>query len=480
MKSILTLVISIFAITSFSGPHFGRVRYLHDAVRGALIDLSERISPDRGGVIIMNRGTTGRYRKSHLNLPGELHQVGSLLLYRAGKDTGIRSVADDTIRFTDCFTLGELSAAIKKVNGIRDDRIKEGEVLLIPNPLPALIPDYTAGRTRTISPVRGLYLTGSSAGGGSFPRLVAKMKEHGINAVVFDVKDITGIVNYRSGVAAVNRLDTHEKRSIHNIGKMIRLLKTGGIHVIARIAVFQDHLLARKAPALAIRSRKNGGVWNAGNKEIWLDPTSRQVQDYTLDLTRELLDLGVDEIQYDYIRFPTTGRLSDAAYSYDFGKMSNQQVITSFLKRAHAMIKAKNALLSIDIFGVVAWGKECDIEKTGQDIRMLARHCDIISPMLYPSHFNDDFDGFPNPGDQPYHFIYEGCRKVIGLSGGTVAVRPWLQAFRWRVSSYNPEYIRKQMKASDDSGAKGYLFWNASNDYRNVWRALVPESIIQQ
>ncbi|HQL83231.1 MAG TPA: putative glycoside hydrolase, partial [Spirochaetota bacterium] len=148
------------------------------------------------------------------------------------------------------------------------------------------------------------------------------------------------------------------------------------------------------------------------------------------------------------------------------------EAITRFLERAHRSIRARNARLSIDIFGVVAWGKAVDISSTGQRIELLARHCDIISPMLYPSHFNDDFDGYARPGDNPYYFIYEGCRKVLALAGRNALVRPWLQAFRWRVSNYNGQYIMTQVKATNDSGAKGYLFWNASNDYDTVLGAL--------
>jgi hypothetical protein len=152
--------------------------------------------------------------------------------------------------------------------------------------------------------------------------------------------------------------------------------------------------------------------------------------------------------------------------------MTRADAITHFLKRAHAVIAKRNARLSIDIFGVVAWGKSVDIDSTGQRIELLARHCDVISPMLYPSHFNDDFDGYAKPGDNPYYFIYSGCQKVIGLAGKTAVVRPWLQAFRWRVSHYNRQYILTQIKATNDSGAKGYLFWNASNDYNTVLHAL--------
>jgi hypothetical protein len=272
-------------------------------------------------------------------------------------------------------------------------------------------------------------------------------------------------------VPEVQRLNTHEKRSIDNIEKFISTLKEKGFYTVARMAVFHDHLLRKKDPSLAIRSR-SGGLWNPDAKEKWCDPTNKKVQDYNIAMALELADMGVDEIQFDYIRFPTRGNGSEADFKYDFGRMSREQAITHFLKRAHEAIAARKTRLSIDIFGVVAWGKGVDIESTGQRIELLARHCDILSPMLYPSHFNDDFDGYARPGDNPYYFIYSGCQKVLHLAGKKAIVRPWLQAFRWRVSNYNSQYIKTQIKATNESGAKGYLFWNASNDYDTVLRAM--------
>jgi hypothetical protein len=155
--------------------------------------------------------------------------------------------------------------------------------------------------------------------------------------------------------------------------------------------------------------------------------------------------------------------------------MERYEVITHFLKRAYESISKTGAFVSIDIFGVVAWGKYADINSTGQNISLLAEHCDVISPMLYPSHFNDNFDGFKNPGDRPYHFIYEGCKKVRKLAGDKVIIRPWLQAFAWRVSNFNAVYINEQIRASNDSGAHGYLMWNASNRYNEVYKSNIQK-----
>ncbi|MBN1532803.1 MAG: hypothetical protein JXA20_09085 [Spirochaetes bacterium] len=472
MSHLLILLLSIFGITFAMDSSVPRIRLMIDSVRGPVVDAVERYTLPQDPVMVVTRPGRRHYDRTYTAIPRGMLQIGGIVLYRTGEKRSIRRVAEEVIPCTDYYGLGECAGAIREANGLEGDFIEAGATVLIPGSRPVLSPRLSESRTRRIFPACGLYFTGSSAGAGDFLARIPKFKHFGINTVVFDAKDITGIVNYRSALPLVQQHDLHEKRSIHNIGRLLRALRENRIHSVARIAVFQDHLLAKRDPSLTIRSAKNGGVWNAGSKEVWLDPTNRRVQQYVMDMTMELLELGVEEIQYDYIRFPTSGNLRDARFAYDFGRTDNKGVITGFLKRAHREVAARNALLSIDIFGVVAWGKECDIRSTGQDIALVAKHCDVISPMLYPSHFNDDFDGFSNPGDNPYHFIYEGCRKVMLLSGGRVVVRPWLQAFRWRVSNYNAGYIEQQVKASLDSGAKGYLFWNASNDYKTVYRAL--------
>jgi len=303
-------------------------------------------------------------------------------------------------------------------------------------------------------------------------RNVEKFKRLGINAIVFDAKNILGEISYKSSKPKIKSY-YKGKSTIDNIQNLISSLKKNNIHTIARIAVFKDHQLVKNYPTLSIQSKSTRGRWNRGSKELWCDPTNKDVQDYNIAIAIELAEMGIDEIQFDYIRFPTVGNLRDAKYKYSFGKMKKQNSITHFLKRAYKEISKRKTLLSIDVFGVVAWGKMVDIRRTGQDIRLLSKYCDIISPMIYPSHFNNDFDGIKNPADSPYHFISNGNQKVISLSNKKTIVRPWLQAFKWKVTNYNSDYILKQIKGSLDSSKNGgYLFWNAQNRYGVVYEAM--------
>ncbi len=474
-KKLNYIIVAILgACTLLAGviTHYDTVLYLHDCVLGFYIEIAETLIPSSPSYTVVDHRDYRPRVQTYHDLPRGFTHSGSILMYRAGRDDeDLGDIAADAVRYTDYYRAGSLASAIREYNGIRGSKIPAGTALLIPGPAPALRHDPRNLAMPPLIEARGLYFTGTSIGGRKILGNLDRYRELGINTIVFDAKDIGGDISYFSRVPEVQRLDTHEKRSIDNMEKFIRTLKENGFYTVARLAVFHDHLLRKKDRSMAIRSR-GGGVWNPDAKEKWCDPTNKKVQDYNIAMALELADMGVDEIQFDYIRFPTTGNMADADFKYDFGRMTRDQAITHFLKRAHGAIAARKARLSIDIFGVVAWGKVVDIESTGQRIELLAQHCDIISPMLYPSHFNDDFDGYARPGDNPYYFIYSGCRKVIHLAGKKAVVRPWLQAFRWRVSNYNRQYIKTQVKATNDSGARGYLFWNASNDYGTVLSAM--------
>jgi hypothetical protein len=149
-------------------------------------------------------------------------------------------------------------------------------------------------------------------------------------------------------------------------------------------------------------------------------------------------------------------------------------VITSFLKKAYAELHPTGALLSLDVFGVMAWQRQVDLSHTGQDIVGMAHYCDVLSPMIYPSHFFG-MDNIAHPGDAPEHFIGESMdRFELITKGSGVVIRPWLQAFHWRTKTYSPEYIKVQVATAKEKGGIGFLFWNAANDYSKPFTAM-PE-----
>ncbi len=446
------------------------ITYKIDYGKGYLLSvLSSMDRKDRFTIIYPS--LEKRYIRPYSEQQKRIYHSGQMLFYRTSSREKVSQLSERLLQYTHYYRTYNLRRALIESNALTSETVAENDILYIPHSLPAAVVDLKKSSMPSIPSVRGLYFTGNSLASYDFIKSLKSLRENGINTIVFDVKDIPGIISYLSHVPAVQELDTHKKRTVDDIASLIRIFKALDYYVIARTAVFRDHLLVKKKPEYAIQSRSTGRIWNEGSKELWCDPTNKYVQDYNIAIALEMAHYGVDEIQFDYIRFPTVGNLSDASYAWHFGKMQKEEVIAHFLKRASKELHASNTRVSIDIFGVVAWGKTVDIRKTGQKIELLARYCDVISPMLYPSHFNDDFDGFSKPGDNPYYFIYQGCKRVKALAGGT-RVRPWLQAFKWRVSNYNEDYILKQVKASNDAGAGGYLFWNAGNDYNTVLKAM--------
>ncbi len=154
-------------------------------------------------------------------------------------------------------------------------------------------------------------------------------------------------------------------------------------------------------------------------------------------------------------------------------------VITAFLKKAYAELHPTGVLLSLDVFGVMAWQRQVDLSHTGQDIVGMAKYCDVLSPMIYPSHFFG-MDNIAHPGDAPEHFIGESMQRFElithpdGNNTTGVVIRPWLQAFHWRTKTYSPEYIKVQVATAKEKGGIGFLFWNAANDYSKPYEAM-PE-----
>ena len=154
--------------------------------------------------------------------------------------------------------------------------------------------------------------------------------------------------------------------------------------------------------------------------------------------------------------------------------MQRSDVIANFLDRAYAQIHPTGVLLSLDVFGVMAWQRSVDLAHTGQDIVAMAKHCDVLSPMIYPSHFFG-MDGIAHPGDAPEHFIGESMdRFKLITKDSNVVIRPWLQAFAWRTKTYSPQYVEVQIEVAKQKGGIGFLFWNANNDYSKPYAAM-PE-----
>ena len=437
-------------------------------------------------------------------------------IYTAKRGEAIPTVARHYLGRTSYLTSSELADAIRSVNHRSDSSniLKADERIVIPGILSAPITEKTIPVPREFE-VRAVYLTGVMAASDHGLRIIRRWREVGGNAVVFDIKDSDGSVN----IPFEHPLLGEHKVYIHDVPKFVHFLHQQNMHAIARIAIFRDQRMVTEHPELAVQSRRNHTAWRENGKLVWTDPSQPKVQDYNIALAKHVAQLGVDEIQFDYVRFPAEGDQKDASFVFqkdqpDSGDavqaknddpgaespkpeaeakpahrksksaaqaqsakphgMQRSDVIAAFLKKAYAEIHPTGALFSLDVFGVMAWQRQVDLSHTGQDIVQMARYCDVLSPMIYPSHFFG-MDNIPRPGDQPAHFIGESMdRFELITKGSGVVIRPWLQAFHWRTRTYSPEYIKIQVETARSKGGVGFLFWNAANDYSKPFTAM-PE-----
>jgi hypothetical protein len=448
-------------------------------------------------------------------------------VYTAKRGEAIPTIARRYLGRTSYLTSAELADAIRHINGDRTANIlKANENIVIPGILSAPVTEKTIAVPKDFE-VRAIYLTGIMAGSDHGLRIIRHWREVGGNAVVFDIKDSDGSVT----IPYEHPLLGQHQVYLHDVPKLVHFLHQQNMHAIARIAIFRDERLVKQHPELAVQSRRNHTAWRENGKLVWTDPSQPKVQDYNIALAKHVAQLGADEIQFDYVRFPAEGDQKDAQFVYQNGQpeptqetqaaqpaVSNDStcaipvrkrhkkkgateaddapqvqkgpcpvvakaaprgpqrtdVITAFLKKAYAELHPTGVLLSLDVFGVMAWQRQVDLSHTGQDIVGMAHYCDVLSPMIYPSHFFG-MDGIARPGDEPAHFIGESMdRFELITKGSGVVIRPWLQAFHWRTKTYSPEYIKLQVETAKTKGGIGFLFWNAANDYSKPYEAM-PE-----
>jgi hypothetical protein len=305
-------------------------------------------------------------------------------------------------------------------------------------------------------------------------RLLAdKLIDSGGNTVFLDGKDMSGSLSYPSKVGLAGEIGANASPVTRDLAKLIHYLHKRGIHVGVRLVLFYDPLLAKERPELALHPIAIGDPLVDEGEVVWVNPAEPVVQEYNLHIAKELAEMGVDEIQFDYIRFPTTKNFRDPEHGFVEEEIPRHKIITDFLARARKELASHDVLLSIDVFGIMAWGRSEDIQMTGQKIEDLARHCDVISPMIYPSHFYGPFQGIANPGRHPYLLVLETCRRFSKfLKDSNVTLRPWIQAFPYGVDNFDEEYILEELRALNESQAKGWLLWSAGNVYNVAWRAL--------
>jgi hypothetical protein len=308
--------------------------------------------------------------------------------------------------------------------------------------------------------IRAVYLTsGYLLNNAKIEYLLKIINETEINAVVIDIKD------------------SHVYLGPKHVAN-IKRFKDAGAYVITRIVAIQDSTLATNNPALAIRN-KAGEFWHSGRiiwKRFWVDPTSIEVVDYNFEIARRAIDAGADEINFDYIRFPSDGNMADIVYPKWDGKTSKYLAMSDFFGNLTRKIRAykPEIVLSVDVFGYVyANGQELTI---GQRIVDISRYFDVICPMAYPSHFRCGEFGLKDPNLEPfivYNAILKNGLRELAEIGSKAITRPWIQDFSitniyrcgYPAVKYDAEKVGAQIKASRHNGINGFMLWNAKSRF---------------
>lgn len=339
--------------------------------------------------------------------------------------------------------------------------------------------------------IKATYMTSWSAGTESRIEYFLNLKKTtGINAVVIDIKDFSGLVAYDIDLPEIEKYKAKEIR-IKNINGLIKRLHEQGVYLIARLTVFQDPTLAKARPDLAVKkkspteatSTQPYPTWYDKKGLAWTDPSAKEVWDYNIAIAKDAANRGFDEINFDYIRFPSDGDMSSMYFSFWDKKYPKTEILRNFYSYLRESLP--NVKISADIFGLVAIEKED--AGVGQILENVYKYFDFVSPMAYPSHYYSGTLGYKNPADHPYEIVKytldKAVSRLINLeklatnSSSTAAsaatakinskLRPWLQDFDLG-AIYTPEMVKAQIQATIDSlGDKynGFMVWNPSNIY---------------
>lgn len=324
--------------------------------------------------------------------------------------------------------------------------------------------------------VRGIYVTGNSAGGEKFNSLINLVENSDLNSMVIDIKEDHGNITFTPEEGSP--FEDIATNFIKDPEKMMKTLEERQIYPIARIVVFKDSVLAKNRPDLSFT--KNNEVWVNGRNEAFVNPFEKEVWEYNVEIAKMAAEMGFQEIQFDYVRFPEGFENRDEELEYTLGDYKDSELdniqrrveaVTDFVAYARDELSNYDVDVSVDIFGYAATIPETP--GIGQNFSKIADNVDIISSMIYPSHWGSYF-GIEMPDKEPYKLITEYAKvenKVLGELENPPISRPWLQDFEapWLYSGpptqYGIEEVEAQIKALKENGIDEFLIWNAGNSY---------------
>lgn len=346
--------------------------------------------------------------------------------------------------------------------------------------------------------VKGVYMSQCAASSNTFRKDFLNLFDTTeINTVVVDLKDYSGTVSFPSKTALVGTGCT-----VPDFEAFVKELHEHGVYVIGRLTVFQDPLYTKHYPELAVhRKSATTTPWKDRKGLSFVDVGAKPFWEYIIDLSKEAVMLGVDEINYDYIRYPSDGDMADVYYTHSTGTHA-EQLERFFVDLTGAMREPLPdgyvPKLSVDLFGMTATNE--DDLNIGQQLERAMPYFDYISPMVYPSHYPSGFHGYSNVNAHTYDIVNYSMGVAVARTIATstpigsfaytaiastspqlyakpsypsAQMRPWLQSFDYPVV-YTPSMVQEQIKATNDAGLDSWLFWDAGNHYYSLKQVLGP------
>ena len=362
---------------------------------------------------------------------------------------------------------------------------------LVLNELWLLKPEkvYAPYTSEKLTQIKSLYLPANQGRTKSGQdEIIQTLKDNKLNSIVIDMKDDYGLLRYNTQDPLVKEKGFVSQYAV-DLDQFVERFKSEDIYLIARIVVFKDkHLSQYDGGKYAVWNKSSQSRWvgTKGEKEItdeegnvtgtetlyydehWVDPYCHEVWEYNVAVAKELIRRGFDEVQFDYIRFPTDGtNLWQASYRWQDKGMDKESALISFLSYARQNIEVP---IGIDIYGANGWYRSG--ARTGQDVELLSEYVDVICPMFYPSHFEQPFLAHAPAAERPYRIYFFGTYRNSIIARNKSVIRPWTQAFYLGVSYdkkyYNADYVQRQIYGVRDAANHGYMYWNNIGRYDDI------------
>jgi hypothetical protein len=330
---------------------------------------------------------------------------------------------------------------------------------------------------KTPSPLKSIYMTACVLSTVEFKQdLVDVIDTTEINAIVIDIKDFSGTISFPTDNPKLYGTQGSGCKAT-GVKEFIQMLHDKDIYVIGRVTVFQDNIMTQLRPDLAVKRASDGGVWKDAKGISFIDVGAKEHWDYMVELAKESYDIGFDEINFDYIRFPSDGNMKDIAFQHSDGN-NKPESLKKFFVYLHDQLKDTGLVTSADLFGMTT--TNTDDLNIGQVLENTLPYFDYVAPMVYPSHYPNNFNGWANPDDYPYDLIYftmksgadraEALRTAsttpseIAKRVGKHQLRTWIQDFDYG-GDYGPVEVRQQIDASVAAGVPSWMLWAPSNRY---------------